>query len=168
MVKTALRKKYRYLWAVVLVCVHLSCEQGLEPEPPPKYGISGTVHLTNWPSADSVIDLRVVAFKQYPSGDIIGDVLQGKAKFTPQTLGPYGAASIPYELILEPLPPGIFEYIAVAQQFGPNILRDWRAVGIYEDTGDTSRVPLPLFVPANEILSGVDIWVDFRNPPPPP
>jgi len=125
------------------------------------------VFFRNWPPADSLFDLRVVAFKQYPSGDIISDVLQGKAKFTPK-LQPYGAASIAYQLILEPLPPGRFEYIAVAQQFGPNVFRDWRPVAIYEDTTDSARVPLSLFVPANEILTPVDIWVDFQNPPPPP
>ena len=63
----------------------LSCDHGLKPteagtliyEEP---GFGGTVYFKGtWP--DTVYDLRVVAFRNYPPSDIINEVLGGKAKF---------------------------------------------------------------------------------------
>lgn len=157
----------RVFYFIFCFAVFSGCDQGLAPEPPPQYGIAGNIYFKNWPPPDSVLDLRLVAFKNYPSGDIVSEVLQGKARFT-STLGPYGADTISYLLLLSPLPPGIYEYIAVAQQFGSNLFRDWRPVGVYRNnTGDMTR-PGSLFVPANQIVQGIDIKVDFRNPPQPP
>ncbi len=148
------------------LCFSAGCDQGLEPEPPPQYGIAGTIDFRNWPPSDSIRDLRLVAFKKFPTGDIVTEVLQGKARFTP-SLAPYGAPAIPYSLILAPLQPGTFEYIVVAQQFGPNVFSDWRPVGVYYNSGDTTK-PGSLFVPANQVVQGVNINVDFRSPPAPP
>jgi hypothetical protein len=130
------------------------------------YGISGTVYFRNWPPQDSVVDLRVVSFKNSPSADILNDVLQGKAGFTP-TLEPYGADSLHYSLTLNPLAPGAFAYTAVAQRYGQNINTDWRAVGVYRAGGDTSQ-PGSIDVPADRLLTGIDIVVDFHHPPPQP
>lgn len=143
-----------------------SCDQGIVPEPPPAYGIAGTAYFSNWPPPDSIQDLRLVAFKSYPTGNVVNEVLQGNARFT-NRLGPHGAAEISYTLLLSPLQPGTFEYIAVAQQYGPNLFADWRAVGVYYAAGDTTR-PGTVFVPGNAIVQGVDIYIDFDNPPPPP
>ena len=147
-----------------------ACDQGLSPGTSvrqiPVYGISGTVHFKNWPPADSIVDLRVVSFKTFPSQDILSEVLKGKAAYT-ETLQPYGADSIPYTLVLSRLPPGAFAYTVVAQQFGQNITADWRAVGEYHAAGDTSH-PGSITVAADSILTGIDIVVDFRQPPPLP
>jgi hypothetical protein len=147
-----------------------ACDQGLSPEgsshPTPVYGFRGTVHFKNWPPRDSIVDLRVVSFKHHPSQNILDDVLQGRAGFTPR-LQPYGADSIAYTLILSPIPAGAFAYTAVAQQFGQNINTDWRAVGLYLSAGDTSG-PGSISVPGDSVISGIDIFVDFNNPPPPP
>jgi len=144
-----------------------ACDQGLSPESAaklgPAYGISGTIYFTNWPPTDSVVDLRVVSFKNFPSQDILDEVLQGRARYT-ETLQPYGADSIHYKLVLSPIPPGAFAYTVVAQRFGPNVRADWKAVGEYYANGDTSR-PGPIIVPADSILPGIDIRVDFRRPP---
>ena len=143
------------------------CDQGLSPESAathgPVYGISGTVYFANWPPSDSVLDLRVVSFKNFPSQDIIDEVLQGRAGYT-ETLQPYGADSLRYTLLLSPIPPGAFAYTVVAQRFGPNIRADWKAVGEYYANGDTSG-PGIIIVPADSILPGADIRVDFRKPP---
>ncbi|HEY6192509.1 MAG TPA: hypothetical protein VI215_09335 [Bacteroidota bacterium] len=147
-----------------------ACEQGLSPEslqhPTSRYGIKGTVHFRNWPPQDSIVDLRVVSFKHLPSQNILDEVLQGRAGFTPR-LQPYGADSIAYTLILSPIPAGAFAYTAVAQQFGQNVNTDWRAVGLYRTGGDTSG-PGSITVPEDSIVSGIDIDVDFQHPPPPP
>src|SRR5260221_1665743 len=147
-----------------------ACDQGLSPgsgqHPTSTYGIRGTIHFRNWPPPDSIVDLRVVSFKNQPSQNILDDVLQGRAGFTPR-LEPYGVDSIAYTLILSPIPAGVFAYTAVAQQFGPNINTDWRAVGLYRTGGDTSG-PGAISVPEDSIVSGIDIEVDFQHPPPPP
>lgn len=152
----------------LLLC--LACDQGLSPETPlPQnrvYGISGTVHFKNWPRPDSIVDLRVVSFKNFPSQNIVNEVLQGRAAYT-ATLQPYGADSIPYTLVLSPIPAGPFAYTVVAQRFGQNINTDWRAVGEYHAGGDTSR-PGSLTVARDTILTGIDLFVDFQKPPPPP
>jgi hypothetical protein len=144
-----------------------ACDQGLSPESAamrgPVYGISGTIYFTNWPPSDSVLDLRVVSFKNFPSQDIIDEVLQGRAGYT-ETIQPYGADSLHYTLLLSPIPPGAFTYTVVAQRFGPNIRADWKAVGEYYANGDTSR-PGTIIVPADSVLPGADIRVDFRKPP---
>jgi len=128
---------------------------GLSPLP---YGISGMIYFRNWPPTDSIRDLRLVAFKNYPSQSIVTEVLQGSARYT-ETLQPYKADSIAYTLLLSPLPPGKIAFIAVGQQFGPNVQADWRLVGEYVDTASQGAV----FVPADSIISGINIRVDFNN-----
>jgi hypothetical protein len=146
------------------------CDQGLSPvsvsAPASLHGISGTITFHHWPPRDSLLDLRLAAFKNLPSSDLVADIRQGRARFT-ETLTPYGADSIPYRLLLAPLPPGRFSYVGVAQQFGPNIQQDWRLVGVYRTTGDTTS-PGFVDVPADSVVPGVNINVDFLNPPPVP
>jgi len=58
------------------------------------------------------------------------------------------------------------EYIAVAQQYGLNIFRDWRVVGVY--ASDSLWTPKALTLTRGERRMDVDITIDFRNPPPQP
>jgi len=150
------------------LCFSTGCDQGLEPEPPPQYGIAGTIYFRNWPPPDSVRELALAAFKVYPGGDVINEVFQGKARITFVSFV-YGDSAASYALLFSPFPPGTYEYIAVGQRFGPNRFSptDWRIAGVYYSPGDTSR-PGTLFVPANQVVQGVNIDVDFRSPPPPP
>src|ERR1051325_3425502 len=119
-----------------------ACEQGLSPEslqhPTSRYGIKGTVHFRNWPPQDTIVDLRAVSFKHLPSQNILDEVLQGRAGFTPSP-HPDGAVAIAYTLILSPIPAGAFAYTAVAQQFGQNVNTGWRAVGLYPAAGGHAR-----------------------------
>jgi hypothetical protein len=145
------------------------CDEGLAPasiSQPPPYGIRGTIYFRHWPPSDSIKDLRLAALKNYPVSDIIAEVLQGRARYTDQ-LQPYGADSLDYTLTLSPLSTGLFPYIAVAMQFGPNIQHDWRVVGVYYANGDTT-VPGSVVVPPDSIVPGINIHVDFLNPPPQP
>src|ERR1051326_3742840 len=163
----------RIAFIISCLCLLLNpgCDQGLAPGTagntvPRPHGISGVIYFKNWPPQDSVVDLRLVSFKDRPSTNIVSDVLNGKAKFT-GTLNPYGADSISYELILDPLVPGPFAYPAVAQQYGPSLYSDWRAVGLYH-AANASTLPGVINVPADSIVRGINITVDFRNPPPAP
>jgi len=148
-----------------VLLLQAGCDHGLAPEPIPPYGISGTVYFSNWISEDSVFQMRLILFKSHPT-NILLDVLQGKAIFT-DSLKPYGASSIPYSLNVSPLPFGRYEYLAVALQYGSNIFSDWRVVGVYSAPADSGN-PSPVFVPANDLLRGIDISVDFSNLPPQP
>jgi len=160
-------------FSLSFLCLFLvpGCDQGLAPESASNtvtrpHGISGMIHFRNWPPQDSVVDLRLVSFKGQPSQNLVSDVLNGKAKYT-ATLLPYGADSISYTLLLAPLAPGTFAYTAVAQQYGPNLYTDWRAVGVYHAPNDTTR-PGAIFVPPDSVVRGINITVDFQHPPPTP
>lgn len=162
-----------YGFGLFLLLVGTGCDGGLEPEPvvpegpSTKYGIAGTVHFRNWPPPDSVKNLAIVAFKNRPSGnlfDIVSD--PSKANFA-LLIVQHGSDSVTYELLLYPTPPGPYQYIAVAQQYGPNITADWRVAGIYYSGGDTT-LPATVVVPPNAVVRGIDITVDFNNRPPQP
>ena len=155
------------LFAICLfVLVQTGCDHGLAPVAAPPYGISGTIHFTNWPPADSIKDLRVVIFKSYPPQNIVTDVLNGKARYTDELL-PYAASSINYTLTLPPLAPGTYEYLVVAQRYGTDVFNDWRVVGEYGFPADSLH-PASIFIPGNEILHNINMNVDFQHLPPQP
>jgi hypothetical protein len=147
------------------------CDEGLQPPAtaPAVPGIvSGTVRFLNWDSAGTFLDLRLVFFRNFPPPDIIQEVLQGRASVYPPlgggSLALPGADSVAFAATVSP---GVYQYIAIAQQFGPDVMADWRAVGQYDlDTNLT--VPSPVTVTAGERLTGIDITVDFDHLPPPP
>lgn len=157
------------LFGGLLAC---GCDEGLKPPaagPAAAPGaMTGVVRFVNWDSAGTVFDLRLVAFRNFPPGDIVQEVLQGNAVVHPplggSALATPGADSVAYSFLL---PGGTYGYVAVAQQFGPDFMADWRAVGQYDaDTNTTS--PSPVAILSGEILPGIDITVDFDHLPPPP
>lgn len=144
-----------------------SCDHGLKPpetgtqiyEEP---GFGGTVYFKGtWP--DTVYDLRVVAFRNYPPSNIINEVLEGKAKFSQQSL-PRRVDSTKYEVLADT---GKWEYIVVALQYGSNIFSDWKAIGVY-DTTEYDTIPTPIYIPYGKFIRGINITCDFDNPPPQP
>ncbi len=150
---------------IVLIVVLSSCNEGLAPRIETS-GISGVIRYKNWPPLDSLRDLRLVAFKYFPPTNIVLDVLQGRAIVYPAigdtALVPFYVDSLIYTA---PLPAGRYEYVVIAQQYGPNILADWRPVGQY-DLDSNYAVPSPVIVLEGTITRFIDINVDFRNPPP--
>ena len=110
------------------LAVLFACDKGVSPsaQPPPPAGyMSGTIRYQNWPPRDSLVDLRLVAFSLFPPTNIVNEVLAGRAAVYP-ALGdtshlPFIVDSVKY---LFSLSPGTYEYVAVAQQFGPNITSD--------------------------------------------
>jgi hypothetical protein len=143
------------------------CDHGLEPaEENERTAISGTITYQNWPPADSLKDLRLVVFKQYPPTDILMTVLSGQAVVYP----PIGSSGLPmnvdsYDYTMD-IPAGVYEYTAVAQQYGDSIETDWRAVGQYDTTGTgLDTIPTTLNVIENQILGNINITVDFHNLP---
>jgi hypothetical protein len=149
------------------------CDTGLEPLNAPS-GFSGVIRFTNWPPADSVIRLRLVAFENFPSdsSNIIGMLFSGQAVIYPafgQPELPYLADSVEYTFTNQgnPLQVREYAYIVIAQQYGPNFFVQWQPAGVYTVKPGTFD-PAPVRILLHRIVPGININVDFHNLPPKP
>jgi len=164
---------------VLLALVELSCNGGLSPTPPPKPGISGTVVFAKntWPGTstapDSLYNLWIFASQIYPLDSSL--VINGLFLTNPPTIFlypsvaenlPFNVDSVQYEF---DLPVGTYKYIGVIQHITPDYqtIRSLRVVGVAKDRAD-STLPLQAQVVEGTVTSGVNIHVDFHNPPPQP
>jgi hypothetical protein len=144
-----------------------ACDEGLAPDPVDAQtpGLGGTLTVTSaWPPADSVRDLRIVAFRNYPPVDILTEVLGGTAQFSEQLV--FGASPQSWRIVLDGMK-GRFEYVVAAQQFGGNLFQDWRVVGVYTATGDVNQ-PTAVDLGDGRYIGDLEIKVDFTNLPPQP
>jgi hypothetical protein len=155
------------LTTLVLAWAILSCDEGLAPRSDNlaiQTGIAGTVLFENWPAPDSLVDLRLVAFRTFPPENIFVEVISGQA-FAYPAIG--DTTRIPlyvdqYDFQFE-LPAGEYGYLVVAQQYGDDLFSDWRAVGQYDL--DSDSLPSPLEVIENQVTRNIIIGVDFNNLP---
>ncbi|HXX62921.1 MAG TPA: hypothetical protein VEO56_03910 [Bacteroidota bacterium] len=158
---------------LVLALLVIGCDAEIGPLNSPS-GISGVIRFSHWPGPDSLRDLRLVAFESYPSdsASILPTLLAGHAAVYP-ALGqkfPTFIDSLSYEFTTTNgtnLQVRNYDYIIIAQQFGPSILTDWRPVGVYSTTPQ-SFSPAPVRVVLHHVTGHIDIQVDFANPPPKP
>lgn len=158
----------------IIFLILASCNGGLEPNnshsPDGKTYLTGTITYKggkdNWNfMKDSVVSIRVVAFKRYPdSSGIITDILTGNAFFTLESL-PFYVDSSPYSIEIKELPVDLV-YIGVAQQYGSDITKQQRVIGVYSLSGDNTK-PSLITVEKGKI-NRADITVDFQNLPPQP
>ncbi len=160
------------LLSVLSALVLQGCNHGLAPlqtstgiQP----GFGGTIYFTSaWPPTDSVQDLRIVAFYNYPPTDVYNEVLSGKAEVFP-AIGTTGLSkfvdSLSYNFTLDSA--ASFQYVVVAMQYGPNVFQDWEVVGAYGYSHGAGS-PEPVEVPPGTFVNGIDIYVDFKNLPPNP
>jgi hypothetical protein len=166
---------------VAFACVALawSCDGGLRPpELPPPTSVSGVVRFAGggsaWPPRDSVWTVRVVAFREFPPRDLIGDLFQGRAFFTPAALEldstlTLFSDSARYSLVFGDSIPARVEYLCVAMLTDTaRILstQAWRIIGVYAPDGNQNRPGVLAITPGQDHKA--DILVDFRNPPPQP
>lgn len=146
----------------------IGCTHGLEPTPV-QPGFSGTIHFVSaWPPADSVYDIRVVAFYHYPPSNILGEVLNGNAKVYPpigMTVPAFFVDSLSYSFTLDSA--ATFQYVAVALEYGPVLISDWKVVGAYGYSHGVGA-PKAVVVKPNSFVTGIDIDVDFAHTPPTP
>lgn len=138
-----------------------SCDTGLKPEPEKTSYLKGIIKFVNsgenWPPADSIKDLRVVAFKNFPPTNVLEEVLSGRAYYTMESLPTFvDSANFIIEIKDAPV---TLNYIAVAQQFGGLI--DWRVVGIYSQIKDSAAT---LKIEQSKTYN-ITISVDFKNLP---
>ena len=152
---------------IFLFVVH--CDHGLSPSdakqiPQNVTGISGFILYKNWPSPDSLKNLRLVAFRNFPPQNILTEVLSGSAiVYPPIDTSAHLEYNVPFEEYTMPLPPDTFQYIVVAQQYGDNLATDWRAVGQFET--DSDSLPTAIIIREKTFLENVNIYVDFKNLP---
>ncbi len=149
------------------------CDTGLLPLNE-QSGFRGVVRFKNWPSPDSVRELRIVAFEAFPtdSAGILVALLEGRAAIYPplEKRLPTFVDSIEYEFTTKEglnLQSKNYAYIILAQQYGPNVLTDWQPAGVYTFLPNTFT-PAPVRVLLHRITPNIDIDVDFRNLPPKP
>ena len=157
------------------------CDKGLEPLNEPS-GFSGVIHYKNWPPPDSLLELRIAAFTEYPtdSSGILTALLSGKAVVYPQVTsgvqtalkvlgGDRQADTVHYAFTTEgtTLQVATYNYVVVAWRYGPNFFADWRPAGVYAVNPD-SFVPAPVRILLHRITPDVDIYVDYHNLPPKP
>ncbi|RPI04057.1 MAG: hypothetical protein EHM64_11215 [Ignavibacteriae bacterium] len=162
---------------LIMVCVVLlSCDGGLAPLPPAEPGFSGTITFApgSWPSADSLVNLYLVASKIYPLDS--AKVLNGLFSVPPEIFLypdltkslPFFVDSISYSF---PLPPGTYKYVGVIQQVSSDLLnlgvRVFRVVGYYDDASNRIS-PSNIIINDNNHVNNINIRVDFRHPPPQP
>jgi hypothetical protein len=153
------------------------CDKGIEPVPdnsslPGITGFGGKVTFTgNWP--EGIKRTQIVVFKEpiYTSADflppnlsfIIDTIPTGSRQFV------YNSVDNSYTSLLQ-LTPGDYKYVVVAQSSTPVLSldrKDWTVVGIYYTNNDTSA-PGVLTIRQGRMMTGIDITVDFNNPPPQP
>lgn len=166
------------LFALAILLCMTACGGGLEPNnthiPENKTYLTGTIRYKggkeSWKFAqDSLAFIRVVGFKTFPdSAGIIRDILAGKVFFTPKSITeslPLYVDSCTYSIEFTDVPVELV-YIAVAQQYGADLAKQQRVIGIYSLTGDNTK-PSSIVVEKGK-SNRADIEVDFQNLPPQP
>jgi len=166
------RRQWLVMTAGLLAFV-AGCNEELGPVDSPS-GFGGTIRFRHWPVADSLHDMRIVAFVSYPSDSagILPALLAGQGAVYPAigTKFPTMIDSLPYQFTTANgtnLQLGTYAYVIVAQQYGPNVLADWRPVGVYA-VAPGSFAPAPVRVILHHVQGNIDMDVDFTNPPPKP
>lgn len=146
--------------------MHLSCGEGIAPEPIRQTGFSGTVtFIGEWPNG--ITRTHIVVFKDPLLSP--GDFNAYNLKFVSVEI-PYGSSVFNYnsaDTSVVKIGDGEFSYVAVAQQKTQNVSllrKDWTVVGVYYTGGDTTK-PGKLIIPKNTLVKSVNINCDFNNPP---
>jgi hypothetical protein len=161
---------------ILCALVFMGCDGGLSPTPPLKPGISGTVFFNrnSWPgtptSPDSLSNLWIFASQIYPLDSSL--VINGLFLSTPPTMYLYPSAIENLPLYVDsvnyffPLPVGTYKYVGIIQHITPdyNTIRSLRVVGV-ASVATNSTVPREVRVVDAAVTEGINIHVDFHNPP---
>ena len=158
------------------VCLIAGCDKGIEPEPEKSsqaeiIGFSGKVTFTgNWPAG--ITRTHIVVFKNEIL--TVDDFSFQNLAFVVDPI-PFESSEFTYDSGMNnffslTLAEGTYKYIVVAQSKTPTISfnrDDWFIVGVYYNNEDQSK-PGMMTLQKGKITTGIDINVDFNNPPPQP
>lgn len=165
---------------LLFAAVFPGCDGGLGPITEDT-GFSGVITFRNWPPPEQVLELRLVAFEEYPadSSGIIAALLAGRAALYPhvttgvqgaiEILGNRSADTVHYTFTKEGtiLKEATYQYIVVAWRYGANYFADWSPAGVYTEKPGTYE-PAAVIVRERRMRRDVNITVDFNNLPPKP
>lgn len=163
--------KSLFLPLFVSAVILLSCEGGLTLPPDVEPGLAGLLTVQGtWPPLDSVKTLWIFASQIYPidSSKVASGILSNQILLYPSI-----AESLPYNFSSRnfnfALPPATYYYVGVLQRFDINMLdpNHYRVVAVYSDQA-TAGVPKAITVHDYEVISGVNLTIDFYNLPPQP
>ena len=162
------------LSVLTLFFLAISCDHGIEPLEAETSGFSGTVNfISEWP--DSVKRSFLVVFKNplLADSDFVVTNLKFLSTEIPLGVTVHNFSSLDSSYIPPepgPFPAGNYGYVAVVQQ-STDVLslarKDWFVSGVYYANGDTTQ-PGTMVIPDSTFVRGIDITVDFNNPPPQP
>ncbi|MFA5805814.1 MAG: hypothetical protein WC879_14350 [Melioribacteraceae bacterium] len=165
---------------LLIICCMLyfisGCDKGIEPEPEKSpeseiIGFRGKVTFTgNWPAG--ITRTHIVVFKNEIKS--VDDFSFQNLAFVVDSI-PYKSQEFIYNSVMNnffsfTLADGTYKYIVVAQSKTPSISLnrdDWFIVGVYYNNGDKSK-PGTMTLQKGKITTGIDVNVDFNNPPPQP
>jgi len=161
-----------FLLPAVTLFLMAGCDGGLEPTPP---GFSGTVYFEagTWPPPDSVVNLWLFVSRVYPldSAKVYSGLASGMITVLPAGgTGSITDPTIPVASVryVYPLAAGKYLYAGVIQRIRADFaIRSFRVVGVYADPAHPT-LPKELMIPGSGIVSGIDIYVNFSQPPPQP
>lgn len=134
------------------------CDHGLAPPAEAEMGVI-RAYITyvqepeDWPSSDSLYDLRFVAMRFVPRDT--SDLLQLNRLVFSDRLADGASEEV---AIIPNVETGPFLYSGVAQKFGPDIF-NWRPIGVVSENSG-------LFVVRSGETTDVSVVADFNNPPP--
>lgn len=163
----------KYLVAIFLALIFLSCEGGLEPPPLVEPGFGGTITFVrdSWPPRDSLVNLWIVASQIYPLDSVkifAGIFSDPPTIFVYPSFGeslPLFVVSASYDFFL---PPAVYRYVAVLQQTHSDInIRNFRVVGVYASPSNPAE-PGQVTVRDFAFVPNINIHVDFHKLPPQP
>ena len=154
-------KNKKIIYTFFLLVILYACDHGIAPKPT-QTGISGTIYYKNWPPLEQILMLKLVVFREYPPENIVEEVTSGRAIFYPEDLTTSLPLDVDSTFFFVEMDTGNYEYIVVAQQYGT--LTQWLAVGQY-DTTPSDPMPTGITVYQDEILSDINIYVDFDSLP---
>ncbi len=172
-----MRKLIFTLVIVALIQFMGGCDKGIEPgavdnTPPGVTGFGGTVTFTgNWPAGIKRTHLVVFKSPIVTSEDflppnlsfVVDSIPNGSRQFT------YNSVDNNFISVFK-ISPGNYKYVVVAQSKTPDISldrKDWFVVGVYSIGNDQSQ-PATMTIREGKMTTGVDVKVDFNNPPPQP
>lgn len=165
-----MRKSFVSILFFALLIIY-SCDEGIAPEPEVvEPGFSGTIRfIGNWPA--DVKQTNLVLFKNPLLSSADFNVFN--IKFISNTI-PYGSTIYEFNskenFLLADVQPGEYAYLALAQSNTEQlslVRSDWFVSGVYYSRNDTTS-PGTLTIPPDTFVEGIEIIVDFNNPPPQP
>jgi len=160
-----------FLFLAIAFLVMLSCDGGLTLPPDTEPGLTGVITVQGpWPPVDSVKTLWIFASQIFPidSSKVASGIITNQILLYPSI-----AESLPYNFISLSfnfaLPPATYYYVGILQRFGDNLLdpNSYRVVGVFSDS-TSAGIPKTVTVHEYEVVSGINMAVDFYNLPPQP